>query len=109
MSAQNAANYRIRDAAGRRIRVKSVKYDAANLTVTIRPTELINLHHAYKFRVIGTGSGGVKGADGSLLDGANTGQADSDYHAVLDWRELVLTGPARILAGHPEGPPAVRH
>jgi Bacterial Ig-like domain (group 3)/Beta-propeller repeat len=107
-SAQNAANYRISDSSGRLIRVKSVKYDAATRTVTVRPAELLNIHHSYSFRVNGTGQSGVKSADGSLLDGAGAGQADSDYHAVIDWRKLVLTGPAKKNGAHPKGPLAAR-
>src|SRR5262249_28253610 len=108
VSATRLDNYRITDSAGHRVRVKSVSYDSVANTVTIHPVGRLNIHHGYQFRVIGTGSDGVKGSDGSLIDGKSAGQADSDYTAVIDWRSLVLTGPARSLASHPRGPLAGR-
>jgi hypothetical protein len=90
-SALNLNNYRITDPAGRSVRIRSAVFDAASNTVTLRPVHRINLHHTYQLRLIGTGPGGIRNTRGELLDGANTGNADSDYVSSLTWRNLVLT------------------
>jgi hypothetical protein len=90
-SAVNLNNYRITDPAGRSVRIRSAVFDAATNTVTLRPVDRINLHHTYQLTVVGTGPDGIRNTQGELLDGANTGSADSDYTAALTWRNVVLT------------------
>jgi hypothetical protein len=53
----------------------------------------INIHHTYKLIVDGTAPHGFTNTSGELLDGADTGHADSDYHASLTWRNRVLDPP----------------
>jgi hypothetical protein len=94
-SAVNVSNYRITNPHGRLVRIKSAVFDAETNTVTLRPAHRINLHHTYHFTVIGTGPYGVSNMQGQLLDGADTGTADSNYVGTLTWRNVVLT-PAQV-------------
>jgi hypothetical protein len=91
ISAARLSNYRITDPAGHRVRIKSAVFDATTNTVTLRPAERINLHHTYHLKVIGTGPDGVRNTQGQLLDGIDSGTADSDYNGTLTWRNVVLT------------------
>jgi Bacterial Ig-like domain (group 3) len=100
-SAVNLNNYRITDPAGRSVRISSAIFDATTNTVTLRPVDRINLHHTYQLRLIGTGPGGIRNTRGELLDGANTGNADSDYTANLTWRNVVLTPAQARKYDHP--------
>jgi hypothetical protein len=90
-SAANVGNYKITDPAGRSVRLRSAVLDAGTDTVILRPAERINLHHAYRLTVIGTGSGGVRNTKGILLDETNTGTSDGNYTCTLNWRNAVLT------------------
>ena len=63
--------------------------------MTLRPADRINLHHTYQLTLIGTGPDGIRNTQGELLDGADTGSADSNYTGTLTWRNVVLT-PAEI-------------
>ena len=56
ISAVNLSNYRITNPAGHPVRIRSAVFDAATNTVTLRPADRINLHHTYRFEVIGTGA-----------------------------------------------------
>src|SRR5262249_30147727 len=78
-----------------RVRIKSAVFDAATNSVTLRPAERINLHHTYRFTVIGAGSAGVRNMQGTPLDGADTGIPGSNYEGTLTWRNVVLT-PAEV-------------
>ncbi len=100
-SAVNLNNYKITDPAGRSVRIKSAVFDAANDTVTLRPAERANLHHAYHLTLVGTGPDGIRNTRGVLLDGANTGSADGDYTGTLTWRNLVLTPAEAKKYAHP--------
>jgi hypothetical protein len=107
-SAQDRLNYVITGPAGRRIAVHSAVYDPVAHTVTLRPSERISIHHGYGFTVIGTGAGGVKGADGTPLDPVGDGVPGRNFVTTLTWRNLVLT-PAEIVKydsprqAHPAG------
>jgi hypothetical protein len=94
-SAVNPGSYKITDPSGRAVGIKSAVFDAKTNSVTLRTAERINLHHTYRFTVIGTGQSGVRNTEGALLDGANTGHARSNYNGTLTWRNVVLT-PAEI-------------
>ena len=83
-------NYIIKDPSGHRIRVRQASYDAARMTVTLHPDRQISIHYAYHLTVVGIGSRAVRGVNGRLLDGADSGQAGSDYHLRLTWRQLVF-------------------
>jgi hypothetical protein len=99
-SALNLSNYRITDPHGRLVHIKSAVFDAQTNTVTLRPAERINLHHTYHLRVIGTGPYGVRNTQGQLLDGSDSGHADSDYAGTLTWRNVVLTAAEFNKFGH---------
>jgi hypothetical protein len=90
-SAVNLNNYKIADPAGRAVRIRSAVFDAATNTVTLRPAERVNLHHTYHLTLVGTGPDGIRNTQGALLDGADSGSADSDYTGTLTWRNVVLT------------------
>jgi hypothetical protein len=90
ITAQDADDYRIIGPAGRVIAIKSAAYDPATLTVTLHPSQRINIHHTYKLIVDGNAPHGLTNTRGQLLDGADTGRPDSEYRTTLTWRNLVL-------------------
>jgi hypothetical protein len=97
--AGNPANYRITKPNGRPVRIRSVVYDPAADTVTLRPRGKINLHRTYHVMVIGTGAGGVADVRGVLLDGTDDGRAGSDFVTTLTRSNLVLAtapGPKHV-------------
>jgi hypothetical protein len=98
-SATNPNNYVLVDPSGRRIGFRSVSYDSSAHTVTLRPRELVNLHHNYRFTIKGSGRHGVASGAHTLLDGAGDGQPGTDFVMTLNWRELVLP-PAVALKLH---------
>jgi len=100
-SAVNLNNYKITDPAGRSVRIRSAVFNAATNTVTLWPMDRINLHHTYHLKLVGTGPGGIRNTQGELLDGADTGTADSDYLGTLTWRNVVLTPAEAKKYGHP--------
>ena len=113
VSAVNLTNYRVTNPAGQLVRIKSAVFDAQSNTVTLHPAYRINLHHTYRFEIIGTGASGVRNTEGLLLDGAGNGTPSSNYSGTLTWRNAVLT-PAQIAkycaskplhAGRPPEPP----
>ena len=89
-TADDPRNYEIIGPRGRRIRVKSAVYDPANDTVTLRPSERINVHYKYELIVKGAKLSGVANAEGKLLDGKSTGHPGSNYRGALTWRNLLL-------------------
>ena len=93
VAAEDASDYRIIGPAGRTIAIKKAVYDAADLTVTLHPVDRVNIHHTYRLIVDGTSQHGLTNTLGQLLDGADTGSADSDYVGRLTWRNLVLDPP----------------
>jgi hypothetical protein len=106
-SAVNLSNYRITDPHGRLVHIKSAVFDAETNTVTLRPGERINLHHRYHLTVIGTGPSGVRNTQGQLLDGSDSGHADSNYAGTLTWRNVVLAPAEFKKYGHrPPSSPA---
>jgi uncharacterized repeat protein (TIGR01451 family) len=109
-SAQVHKNYQIKGPAGHLIGIKSVVYDPALLTVTIRPSKLLNIHVTYHLVVNGSTSTGVRGADGVLLDGAGAGMPGTDYRADIDSSTLVLTSTtAHANSAHHPGGPLMNH
>ena len=46
-TAENTHNYRITGPRGRAIRITSAMYDPKTETVTLRPSERINIHYKY--------------------------------------------------------------
>jgi hypothetical protein len=95
-SATNAAAYVVKDTQGQRVKLSHVVYDASTNSVAIWPDRLLNFHHAFTIRVLGTGPNTVKDAAGRALDGANTGSPGSDFKFTVTRKNLVF----------PSGPPA---
>jgi streptogramin lyase len=90
-TAQDVANYQIVGPDGQAIAVQSAVYDSATDTVTLKPVHRLDLHKIYMLTVKGTGQGGVTGAFGDLLDGANDGQAGSDFVTPVSAANLRLS------------------
>jgi hypothetical protein len=103
-SAQNTANYIITDSRGRRISVTSAHYDAATMTVTLRPSRRLSLYQTYTLTVVGQGATPVRGISGIPLDGSGQGQPGTNFVAKITWKALAVPGRApalRFAAGHP--------
>ena len=92
--ADDASLYRVIGPAGAVIAIKSAVYDPAARTVTLHPTQRIDIHDTYTLEVDGTAQGGLANIQGQLLDGVDDGQPGSDYRGPLTWRNLVLDPPA---------------
>jgi uncharacterized repeat protein (TIGR01451 family) len=110
-SAQDLKNYQIMSPSGNLIGIKSVVYDPESQKVTIRPSQLLNIHVTYHLVVNGSTSSGVRGANGVLLAGAGAGMPGTDYRADIDFSTLVLT-PTQAHANrahHRRGPLATHH
>jgi hypothetical protein len=101
-TAQDVAAYRIIGPAGGVIYIKSAVYDPSSLTVTLHPSQRISIHHPYKLIVDGTPPHGVTNTHGVLLDGTDSGHADSDYRTSLTWRNLVLDPVPRGMSRWPK-------
>jgi hypothetical protein len=89
--AENASNYIIVNPSGKRVAIAGAAYNPAAHTVTLHPSEKINLHHNYRLVVSGTGPSGIAGADLALLDGADNGDPGSNFLSTLNWKDVVLT------------------
>jgi hypothetical protein len=92
-TAQDGRDYRIIGPEGGRISVNSAVYDPGTLTVTLHPSQRINIHYPYELIVNGAAPHGVTNTRGQLLDGADTGKPGSDYKTSLTWRNLVFGQP----------------
>ncbi len=92
-TALKKSNYRIIGPEGRSIGIKSVRYNAANHTVTLVPVTRINIHHRYQLIVKGVRPGEISNTLGQLLDGNDKGVPGSNYRAPITWRNLVLPTP----------------
>ena len=107
-TAENTHNYRITGPRGHAIRVRSAVYDPQTETVTLRPSERINIHYKYELTVDGTKAGGVADTQGLLLDGADTGKPGSNYRAALTGKALVIepasTRKSVRRSARPDGP-----
>ena len=89
-TAENTHNYRITGPRGRAIRIASAMYDPKTETVTLRPSERINIHFKYELTVKGAKAGGLTDTQGLLLDGAENGKPGSNYRAALTGKRLVV-------------------
>jgi hypothetical protein len=98
--AQNVNNYQIMDSAGNVIPVSSAVYDAAALTVTLFPTQLLSLQQTYQLTVIGTPPNGLTSASGVPIDGAGNGTSGTNF--VETFSGNILAGPApQMLRANP--------
>ena len=93
--AQNVNNYQLVDSTGTSIPITSAVYDPTSLTVTLTPSQLLNLQMVYQLTVIGTTPGGLTSSTGVPLDGAGNGTPGSNY--VNTFSGEILAGPATAL------------
>ncbi len=98
--AQNPANYVIVGPVGAAIPVLSASYDPAAESVTLVPSQSLDLHKAYQFTIVAQPPNGLTDAEGVPIDGAGNGQPGSNFVAFLTAANLVIPGftPARTLA-----------
>ncbi len=97
-NAQNPANYTIVGPHFQTIPVVWARYDPTTETVALRPKYRLNLHKTYVLTVNGTTPSGATDVRGNLLDGAKTGQPQSNFVFVtnVDRSILVLRNRARV-------------
>jgi hypothetical protein len=79
---KNLVNYRLADARSQRIALKSATYDPVANTITLVPSQQLDLRQTYHLRVTGAGPTGVTGSDGLLLDGA--GESGTNFATLID-------------------------
>jgi hypothetical protein len=65
------------------IRIRSARYSAATLQVTLRPIRRLPLHGTFQLTIVGTPLTGLLDSEDLFLDGAGTGQAGSNYVTVI--------------------------
>jgi hypothetical protein len=93
--AQNVNNYQLVDSTGASIPITSAVYDPTTLTVTLTPSQLLNLQMVYQLTVIGMPPGGLTSATGVPLDGAGNGTPGTNYVKMFSGE--ILAGPATAL------------
>ena len=78
--AESLANYRlVRAGDGRKISICSARYDAASLSVSLRPKRQLALNQTFWLTVIGTPPGGLTTTVGAYLSGAGPDQPGTNY------------------------------
>jgi len=95
--ADNAANYKIVSIGpggtlGPAIGIKRIAFDSVASTVTLRPSQRLNVHKRFELIVDGTSKHALTDLALDALDGAKTGKAGSDYVGMIDW--AALAGPS---------------
>jgi hypothetical protein len=97
-SAQATSNYVITNSGGRRIAVSQAVYDPSTWTVTLSPSQRLNLHWSYKLVVNGQTPNGVTGASGVPLDGSGQDQPGTNFVTTVTWKALAVPGdPAAVV------------
>ncbi len=91
ITAEGVSDYRLIGPGGRAIGINRAVYDPAALTVTLHPSQRINVRYTYKLIVDGTAPHGLTNTLGLLLDGADSGRPDSNFRAPLSWLDLVIS------------------
>jgi hypothetical protein len=94
--AENVNNYQLLASTGQVIPIGSAVYDTANLTVTLFPTQLLNLQKVFQLTVNGMTPNGLTGATGLPLDGAGNGTPGTNYVKMFSGE--ILAGPAPATA-----------
>ena len=89
-SAEDVNNYRIIGPGGQAIAIVSATYDPSTDTVTLQPSQQLNLHKIYTLAVNGSTPTGVSDTSGNLLDGTNSGKPGSDYTTQVTAANLVM-------------------
>jgi sugar lactone lactonase YvrE len=94
-TAQDANEFRLADARGRKIGIRSADYKASTFTVTLHPVRRLNFHRRFVLKVNGSSSTGLKDSHGLLLDGQGTGKPGSDYVTNITASDLVPPDPPK--------------
>jgi hypothetical protein len=92
---QNVNNYQLVASSGQAIPIRSAVYDPTNLTVTLFPTQLLNLQKVFQLTVIGTTPNGLTGSTGIPLAGTG-GVSGTNYVKMFSGE--ILAGPAPAMA-----------
>jgi len=92
--AVDPSTYLVNDSQGRRVGISRVVYDPNSNSVAVFPDHLLNFHHPFMVKILGTGSQALEDTAGRALDGAGTGQPGSDYKTTVTWRNLFYPGNA---------------
>jgi hypothetical protein len=87
-TAQNPVNYQILGPSGHGIKVVAAAYDSATHTVTLVPTERLNIHRRYFLTVNGAAPAGLSNPAGVFLDGAGNGQPGTNFVTTITCRNL---------------------
>ncbi len=90
--AQNVNNYQLITSSGAIIPISSAVYDPTALTVTLFPSQLLNLESFYQLTVDGAPPTGLTSSTGVPIDGAGTGTPGTNY--VRMFSGGILAGPA---------------
>ncbi|WP_168189463.1 beta strand repeat-containing protein [Paludisphaera borealis] len=100
-AAQAVSNYQITGSNGRGIAVSRAVYDASSWTVTLYPSQRLNLHWTYTLVVNGKTPNGLTGASGIPLDGSGQDQPGTNFTTSITWKALAVAGdqPAVVYAG----------
>ncbi len=87
------------------IPIKSAVYDSTALTVTLFPSQLLNLESFYQLTVNGAAPSGLTSSAGVPIDGAGNGTSGTDYVRMFSGGivegpapELLRTDPSRYFA-----------
>lgn len=101
--AQDVSNYRIVLVSGRKRRaglpigVSQAMYDPSSSTVTLSPSQRLDVHKTYQLTVVGTAPGGLTGIQGQSFNSPGGGLAGANYVGLIT--RATLAGPARPRAG----------
>ena len=103
--AEDVSNYLLMTSSGTMIPIKSVAYDPTALTVTIFPSQLLNLESFYQLTVNGAAPSGLTSSTGVPIDGAGNGTSGTNYVKMFSGGivegpapELLRTAPGRYFA-----------
>jgi len=111
--AQNPLNYRLTNALGRPLRIRSAVYDAVAHTVTLSPAQRLGVRRHYQLAINGATENGVSSPSGLLLDGDADGIPGGNYAVRLDRHNLLLPlrhpVTRRRLPVHPAHPQPLHH
>ncbi len=105
-SADNPNTYTIIGPDGQQISIISAVYDARSKTVTLHPSERLDLHKTYRLIVSGTGPTALIDAQGIALDGNGSGRPGSNYVTTITMANWTLVLPPPLLPADPPAKPA---
>jgi fibronectin-binding autotransporter adhesin len=98
--AENVANYRIVDSAGRGIAVTTAVYDPTSLTVTLSLAKPLSVYRVYKLTVVGTEPNGLAGVTGIAFDGSGMVQPGTNFTTKITWKTLAVPGTPPAMTFH---------